>query len=286
MLGTIIGDMVGSLYEAKKPMTKDFPIIDPAMRMTDDSYMTMAVAEALMGRLPVELNATWLCFFQDDVAKRFVSYWQKDPYAGYGKMFWQWCMRTVKEGKRQPGYHSFGNGAAMRIAPVAYAAKNEEELKVVSRIVTEITHNHPEAIKGAEAVALCVYLALHGASKEEIRKRIVEDYYPEIEHFDFADLIEHYSFHATCQDSVPQAIYCFLISTDLEDTIRNCVAIGGDTDTVAAMAGGIAEAYYQKDSLSKFEEDFLYWKIDKETEKLIDDFYRKVGSKKRLSNLS
>ena len=153
-------------------------------------------------------------------------------------MFFRWCDKAFRTGYAEP-YNSFGNGSAMRISPVGWMAKSEEEVKILSKTVTEITHNHPEGIKGAEAVAMCIYLARNGYSKEQIEERMLNDYYPEISSLDFDELVENYEFSEICQKSVPQAIYCFLISNSLEDTIRNCVAIGGDCDTTGAMAGSL-----------------------------------------------
>ena len=127
---------------------------------------------------------------------------------------------------------------------------------------------------------MAIYLALHGSSKEEIKERMIKDYYPEIANLDFDDLVKNYEFSEVCQKSVPQAIYCFLISNSIEDTIRNCIAIGGDCDTTGAMAGAIAEAYYQKDQLSEFEDKFLYLMIDPKVDKLLKEFYQLVGSSK------
>ena len=184
------------------------------------------------------------------------------------------------KGYKPEPYNSCGNGSDMRISPLGWMAKTEEEVKILSKTVTEITHNHPEGIKGAEAVAMAIFLARNGYSKEQIKERMVNDYYPEIESLEFQDLVEHYDFYEICQKSVPQAIYCFLISDSLEDALRNCVAIGGDCDTTGAMAGAIAEAYYQKDKLSPFEEKFLYLLIDPEVERLIKGFHETIGSKK------
>ena len=168
----------------------------------------------------------------------------------------------------------------MRISPVGWIANSEEEVKVLSKVITEITHNHPEGIKGAEAVAMCIYLALHGASKEQIKERMVNDYYPEIAELNFNELVRNYRFSEICQKSVPQAIFCFLISDSLEDAIRNCVAIGGDCDTTGAMAGAIAEAFYQKEQLSNFEDKYLYFMIDPDVEKLVKEFHKIIGSRK------
>lgn len=279
MLGAIIGDMTGSIYEFKPIKTKDFNIFNKLTRMTDDSLLTIAVANVLMEHYPIDYSAESLKKIQDDLIKKFVLTWRTYGHAGFGAMFFEWCRKVYKEGIIERP-NSYGNGSAMRISPVGWIADSEEHLKLLSKTVTEITHNHPEGIKGAEAVAMCVFLAIHGYSKEQIKERMIKEYYPEIENLDFDDLVKNYRFYATCQRSVPQAIYCFLISNSLEDTIRNCVAIGGDCDTTAAMAGSIAEAYYQKDKLSKFEEDFLYLMIDPHVEELIKDFHKTIGSKK------
>ncbi len=280
MLGAIIGDMVGSIYEFRPCKTKEFDIYDSRMRMTDDSLLTIEVAKTLMAHYPIDYSPKGLKFLQEILALGFVKTCLAHPGAGFGGFFYEWCQTSYKTSTIAEPYYSYGNGSAMRISPVAWVAKNEEELKLLSKTVTEITHNHPEGLKGAEAVALCVYLALHGVSKEEIKRRMVEEYYPEIAEFDFADLVKNYGFSEICQKSVPQAIYCFLISDSLEDTIRNCVAIGGDCDTTGAMAGAIAEAYYQKEKPSAFEMQYLYLMIDPEVEKLILDFHRTIGSHK------
>lgn len=280
MLGAIIGDMVGSIYEFANPKTKDFNMFNRNMKMTDDSLLTIAVAKTLLAHYPIVYTPESLQTIQDDLAKEFVATFQRRPFAGFGGMFADWCIRCAEKGTREPPYHSFGNGAAMRISPVGWMAHSEQEVKLLSKTVTEITHNHPEGIKGAKAIAMAIYLALHGSTKEQIRERMVRDYYPEIQELDFNHLVQTYEFHASCQESVPQAIYCFLISNSLEDSIANCIAIGGDTDTIAAMAGSIAEAYYQKDQLGYFEQMFLHLNIDQKTGRFIQKFHEKIGSKK------
>ena len=280
MLGAIIGDMVGSIYEFDPIKSKDFNIYNNRMRMTDDSLLTIAVAETLLKHYPIDYSEQSLKSIQEDLTKEFVRTWRGNPGAGWGGMFFQWCREANRTGTIPEPYNSYGNGSAMRISPVAWLANSEEEVKVLSKAVTEITHNHPEGIKGAEAVAMAIYLALHGATKEDIKERMVNDYYPEISSFSFENLVKTYSFSEICQKSVPQAIYCFLISDSLEDTIRNCVAIGGDCDTTGAMAGAIAEAFYQKDKASEFEDKYLYWLIDPEVEQLVKKLHKTIGSKK------
>ncbi len=270
--------MVGSLYEFHPIKTKDFDIYDNRMRMTDDSLLTIAVAKTLLKHYPIKYDEESLKHIQKNLVDEFVDTWRFNKGAGFGAMFFNWC-EQARFGHVKP-YNSYGNGSAMRISPVGWIANSEDEVKLLSKTVTEITHNHPEGIKGAEAVAMAIYLALHGATKEEIKERMIRDYYPEIASFSFENLVKTYSFSEICQKSVPQAIYCFLISESLEDAIRNCVAIGGDCDTTGAMAGAIAEAYYQRDKLSNFEDQFLYWMIDPEVEKLVKDFHHTIGSKK------
>ena len=281
MLGAIIGDMVGSIYEFHPIKTKDFNIVDERMRMTDDSLLTIAVAKALMRNYPIFYhNEEMIKQLQKDLAKEFVETFVLHPEAGFGYMFYKWCVECDESGEIAPPYNSYGNGSAMRISPVGWIANSEEEVKILSKAVTEITHNHPEGIKGAEAVAMCIYLARQGWTKTAIGNRMIKEYYPEIEYLDFENLVKTYKFSEICQKSVPQAIYCFLMSHSLEDAIRNCVAIGGDCDTTAAMAGAIAEAYYQKDKLSDFEDKFMYLKFEPKLERLIEDFHMLIGSRK------
>ena len=280
MLGAIIGDMVGSIYEFHPCRTKNFNIYNQRMRMTDDSYLTIAVAKTLMNHYPIDYSEESLKAIQNDLTKEFIYMWQKHVSAGFGGMFFNWCIQSKKLGYPAPPYNSYGNGSAMRISPVGWIADSEEHLKLLSKTVTEITHNHPEGIKGAEAVAMCVYLALHGSTKEEIKDRMIKDYYPEIADLDFDDLVKNYRFSEICQKSVPQAIYCFLISDGLEDAIRKAVCLSADTDTQACIAGSIAEACYQKEELSDFENKYMYLMIDPEVEKMIKVFHKTINSNK------
>jgi type I restriction enzyme M protein len=280
MLGAIIGDMVGSIYEFEPIKSKEFNIFDIDMSMTDDSYLTIAVAETLMNNYPIKYDEKALKKIQEDLANAFIKTWYEHIGAGWGSRFFDWCKKSARLGKPAEAYNSCGNGSAMRISPVAWVANTLEEVKILSKTVTEITHNHPEGIKGAEAIAVATFMALHGATKEEIKEVMVKEYYPQIANFDFDDLVRNYEFSEICQKSTPEAIYCFLISDSLEDTIRNCVAIGGDCDTTGAMAGAIAEAFYNKDKISDFEDKFLYLLIDPSIEHFIKEFHGCIGSKK------
>ena len=231
MLGAIIGDIVGSRFEWNNSKSKSFEFITDGCHITDDSIMTLAVARAILacnGRYD-RLDEAAV------VAMREIG--RPYPHCGYGGKFQQWMYSDDP----QP-YNSFGNGAAMRVSPCGFAARSLDEVKLLARKVTEVSHNHPEGIKGAEATAVCVYLARTGKSIAEIREYVNAAYYP----LDFTldGIRAAYRFDVSCQGSVPQAITAFLESTDFEDAIRNAVSIGGDSDTIAAIAGGIAEAYY------------------------------------------
>ena len=278
MLGAIIGDMVGSVYEFKRGCSKDFDIYNKSNKMTDDSLLTLAVAKVLIDNYPIDYSNKGLNVIKEQLKKEFIKAVNENPFVGWGSMFFAWA--TNSDGNNYVPYNSFGNGSAMRISPVGWIANSIEEVKILSKAVTEITHNHQEGIKGAEAIAVCIYLARNGSSINEIRNFVQEHYYPEIQNFDFDVLRMTYRFNATCQKSVPQAIYCFLVSSSLEDTIRNCVAIGGDTDTIGAMAGAIAEAYYQKDEISNFEQKFISQFLTKENKRIIKKLFTIIGNHK------
>ncbi len=239
MLGAIIGDIVGSRFEFHNTKHKDFDFFDERCHFTDDTVMTVAVAEAL-------LSSKSLSELKTNTVTCMRRFGQAYPHRGYGGMFSQWLITE----NPQP-YKSFGNGAAMRISPVGYLARSVEDVKKLSEAVTSVTHDHPEGLKGAEAIAMAIYWARQNEDKEEIFQFIAKYYYPTLGTgeltYDF--LHKKYSWEyglgsVTCQDSVPQAIVCFHESESFEDAIRLAVSIGGDSDTIAAMVGGIAEAYY------------------------------------------
>ena len=234
MWGAILGDIIGSRFEHANCRKKDFPLFSSVSRFTDDALMTLAVAKALCrcGRgTDKELRAETIRCMRIMGAKY--------PLAGWGLYFDRW-LRTDDP---KP-YNSFGNGAAMRISPVGEYARSEEEVKRLSRIVTGVSHNHPEGLKGAECTAMCVFLAKNGADKGDICRRVAAEYYPEVVNLSPAGLSKTYTFDESCQGTVPQAIACFLEGEDFEDTIRNAISIGGDSDSIAAIACGIAEAYF------------------------------------------
>ncbi len=232
MLGAIIGDIVGSIYEFRSGKTKDFKIFAEGSHPTDDSYMTVAVACACISS---DLNS-------EKDFKAYVTWWMRRigrqyPNAGYGGMFYRWLRSDT-----MTAYNSFGNGSAMRVSPVAWVAETLAQTEQLATWSAEVTHSHPEGIKGAKAVAGAVFLARQGKTKNEIKAYIEENYYP----LDFTldEIRPSYSFDVTCQGSVPQAIQCFMEAVDYEDAIRNAVSLGGDGDTQAAMAGAIAEAFF------------------------------------------
>lgn len=231
VLGAVVGDIVGSVYEFNEIKTKNFPLFSKHCFPTDDSIMTLAVMSAL-----VECDKDYSKLAEATI-KQMQLWGKKYPKAGYGSMFSDW----LRADNPLP-YNSFGNGSAMRVSPVVYFAKSLEEVKELSRIVTSVTHNHPEGIKGAEAAAVAAYMALHESKKEEILAVIDAEYYPM--NFTLDEIRADYEFNETCQETVPQALKAFFEATSFEDAIRNAVSIGGDSDTIAAITGTVAGAYY------------------------------------------
>lgn len=244
MIGALVGDYVGSVYEFNNIRTKKFKLFSKKCKFTDDSIMTLAVEEILKENKYNDRNK---------VVKILKKWGRRYPGRGYGGMFGWWLISDIDE-----PYYSFGNGAAMRVSAVGWYANSEEEVKEMSRKVTEVTHDHPEGLKGAEVVAMCVYYARIGKSKEFI-KNYVRQYY-DID-FDYEDLRKKYYFNETCQETVPQAIYCFLISKDFEDCLRTTISIGGDCDTTAAISCAIAEAYYK--DIPKYISKRIYKELSK-----------------------
>lgn len=231
MLGAVIGDIVGSRFEWHNRRTKDFTFFHEKCFFTDDTVMSLAVCKAV---LQSKAN-------RSDLGSQAVACMQrlgeKYPYAGYGGMFREWLHMLEPK-----PYGSFGNGAAMRVGGCGFAANSIDEAKSLSKAVTEVTHNHPEGLKGAEATAVAIYLARSGKSLAEIREHVEKIYY-KID-FTLDSVRDTYTFNETCQNTVPQALQAFFESTSFEDAIRGAISIGGDSDTLAAITGGIAEAYY------------------------------------------
>lgn len=260
MYGAILGDIIGSPFEFDRGnKTKDFKLFSRKSYFTDDSVMTLAVCEAL---LKVGLEAT-VEEIEEAVITSMQSWGRRYPHAGYGGYFNQWLRL-----KHPQPYNSFGNGSAMRVSAVGWLYDSIERTRTVAKATANVTHNHPEGIKGAEATASAIFMARNGSSKEEIKKYIENEF-----HYDLNRTLNEirptYHMDETCQKTVPEAIIAFLESKDFEDAIRNAVSLGGDTDTLGAITGSIAEAYY----------DIPEWlmkecrnRINKEMRDVLDEF--------------
>ena len=255
MIGAIAGDIIGSVYEQSPIKTKVFPLFDPGCTFTDDSVLTIAVANAIMSESS----------YEEAIRKIGRQY----PNAGYGRSFMGWLFSDTP----QP-YNSWGNGSAMRVSPVGFAFHHEAAVIEAAGKTAEITHNHPEGIKGARATALAVFLAKQGIDKETIRERISANF-----GYDLSRTVDgirpHYAFDISCQGTVPEAIIAFLDSTSFEDAIRNAVSLGGDSDTLGCITGGIAEAFYKEIPFSILRE--VKMRLTEDLWLLTDHFYRKHG---------
>jgi ADP-ribosylglycohydrolase len=232
VIGAIAGDIAGSVHEFH-PLKDagDFELFPERARFTDDSVMTLAVARAI-------LDAREAGVREPEYGPRMHEFGRRYPNRGYGGMFRRW----LQSDDPQP-YNSFGNGSAMRVSPVGFAFDDEAEVLEQARLSAIPSHDHPEGIKGAQAVALAVFLARQRASKDEIRARIEREFGYDLQRT-VADIAPTYSFDVTCQGSVPEAIIAFLDASSFEEAIRNAISLGGDADTQACIAGGIAEAWW------------------------------------------
>ena len=231
MIGAIIGDIAGSRFEFDNYRAKDFELFSEKCFFTDDTVMTLAIAKALLVSAPDYENLS------ENAVKCMQDVGRNYPFCGYGGHFFGWMFSDDPK-----AYNSFGNGSAMRVSACAQAAKTIEEAKAFAKAVTVVTHDHPEGIKGAEATAVAAFMARNGSTMEEIREVITRDYY-DID-FTIDEIRGTYEFNETCQETVPQALEAFFESTDFEDAIRTAVSVGGDSDTLAAITGAVAEAYY------------------------------------------
>jgi len=224
MLGAIAGDIIGSRFEHARIKSKDFELFNRQSVFTDDTVHTIALADSLLNKIP----------YQDKLREYFLHY----PNVGYGGRFRRWARSP-----RPVPYCSYGNGSAMRVSPIAWYYDSIEKVMEESLHSAEMTHNHPEGVKGAQAVAGAIYVARNGATKAQIK-----DYIQDTFGYDLSGTLDEvrtwYDFDVSCQGSVPYAIMAFLEADDFEDTVRNAVSLGGDSDTQACIAGAIAEAYY------------------------------------------
>lgn len=264
MYGAILGDIIGSPFEFDRgDKTKDFKLFNRRSHFTDDSVMTLAVCEAL---LKVGQDAA-VKEIEDSVISSMQSWGRKYPHEGYGGYFRRWLTARHPE-----PYNSFGNGSAMRVSAAGWLYDSLEKTRVVAKATANVTHNHPEGIKGAEATASAIFMARNGSSKEEIKKYIENEF-----HYDLNRTLDEIrpSFHMdeTCQKTVPEAIIAFLEARDFEDAIRNAVSLGGDTDTLGAITGSIAEAYF---GISETLISECRNRINKDMRDVVDAFYSLV----------
>ncbi len=250
MFGAIFGDIVGSPYEfpGNNIKTKHFPLFSECSRITDDTVMTLAVADAFLetGYSTEELS------IRETLIRSMQAFGRAHPDAGYGARFADW----LRSPRPQPN-NSFGNGSAMRVSSVGWLFHDLAKVRQMARLSADVSHNHPEGIKGAEAVASAIFLARTGASKDEIRAHIEQKF-----RYDLSRTIDSirlsYQYGVTCAETVPEAIMAFLEGQDFEDVIRTAVSLGGDSDTIAAIAGSMAEAFFGvPDHLKKKCYDYL-----------------------------
>ncbi len=255
MFGAIAGDVIGSYFEFRPTKRTDFKMFQPGTTFTDDTVLTVAVADCLLNGL--------------DYARTLREYALRYPDAGYGAMFLSWMYSDALE-----PYNSYGNGSAMRVSPVAYPIDNYNCIVKEAKRSAVVTHNHPEGIKGAQAIASAIFWARGGQSKEFIKNEIESSFGYNLS-FSLDQIRPDYAFDETCQGSVPQAIVAFLESCDYEDAIRKAISLGGDADTLACMTGGIAEAYY------KFIPDYIHENVRKllpaDLLQVIDLFEKRFG---------
>lgn len=255
MIGAIIGDIVGSRFEKQNIKSKDFELFTKQSRYTDDTVLTIAIADSLIH----------IKEYENTVKK----YGRNYPFAGYGGAFKLW-LAGIKRGP----YNSWGNGSAMRVSPIGFAFDEMEKVLEEARKSAVITHNHEEGIKGAQAIAASVFLAKNGRTKQEI-KAFVEVAFGYDLNRKIAEIRPFYQFDVSCQGSVPESIIAFLESDNFEDAIRTAISIGGDSDTIASMTGAISEAYYQNIPGEFIEKMNRY--LPKEFRKVIEAFTEKYN---------
>lgn len=263
MIGAIAGDIIGSVYEHHQIKTKDFPLFHPLCCFTDDSVLTIAVAKAILEDHDY-MNAV------REMGRRY-------PDAGYGVSFNRWLHSSDPK-----PYNSWGNGAAMRVSPVGFAFDRADTVLQEAARTAEISHNHPEGVKGAQSTALAVFLARTTQDKALIRREVVDRF-----GYDLGRAVEEirssYGFDASCQGTVPEAIISFLDSVSYEDAIRNAISLGGDSDTLACITGGIAEAYYKELPLAILRE--VKKRLNPELWNVTQRFYRNYGIRNIVEQL-
>jgi ADP-ribosylglycohydrolase len=252
MLGAIAGDVIGSVHEASATKSKRFLLFTPDCCFTDDTVLTVAVADCLLSGRPY--------------VDAFHKYYHLYPDAGYGGNFIRWASLRQKK-----PYQSWGNGSAMRVSPIAYAFNSLEEVLAEAKRSAEVTHDHPEGIRGAQATAAAIFMARKERDKQSL-KQFIERVFGYRLDFRLRDIRPHYLFDVSCQGSVPESLVAFLESTDYEDAVRNAISLGGDADTMASVAGAVAEAFY-----GGVPEEIAHQAME-----LLDDRLRRITAEFRL----
>lgn len=255
MLGAIAGDIIGSVYEAMPLKTTRFPLFVPQSRFTDDTVLTVAVAHAILT--------------SSDYGASLRHFGRRYPRAGYGASFFSWLMADEQE-----PYGSWGNGSAMRVSPVGFAFDSVDAVLREAEESAAVTHNHPKGIRGAQATALAVFLARRGWVKETIKEEISARFGYDLRR-SLDEIRPNYAFDVSCQGSVPESIIAFLESTGFEDALRKAVSLGGDSDTMACIAGGISQAFYREIPGEIVSE--VWRRLPAEFLDIIDTFSEKYG---------
>lgn len=255
MMGAIAGDVIGSYYEAFATKTTEFPLFHEYCRFTDDTVLTVAVAQWILEG--------------GDLVDHLHSYFDTYPQAGFGGSFARWAGYRHRE-----PYQSWGNGSAMRVSPVAFAFDSLETVLEKAKQSAEVTHNHEEGIRGAQATAAAIFLSRTGRDKGDVRDYVQARFGYDLKRT-LAEIRPEYSFDVSCQGSVPEAMISFLESTDYESAVRNAVSLGGDADTMACIAGGIAEAYYG--GVPDVIREKTFEVLDDRLVATVEAFYRRFG---------